>query len=71
MKYLFYFIKKEGQYVIIDADNELEALNKAELVASDVRYDQAEKFYGVEYCCHADNFREGEYPTADELMEEY
>lgn len=71
MKYLFYFIKKEGQYVIIDADNELEALNKAELAASDVRYDQAEKFYGVEYCCHADNFREGEYPTVDELTKKY
>ena len=71
MKYLFYFIKKEGQYVIVDADNELEALDKAELVASDVRYDQAENFYGVEYCCNADDFREGEYPTVDELMEEY
>ena len=71
MKYLFYFIKKEGQYVIIDADNELEALNKAELAASDVRYDQAENFYGVEYCCHADNFHEGEYPTVDELTKKY
>lgn len=65
MKYLFYFTKSEGKYVIVDADNELEALDKAELAASDIKYDQAEIFYEVEYCCHADNFREGEYPTAD------
>ena len=71
MRYLFYFTKSEGQYVIVDADNESEAFDKAELAASDIRYNQAEIFYETEYCCHADNFHESEYPTVDELMEEY
>lgn len=63
MRYLFYFTKTEGQYVIVDADNESEAYKKAELAACDIGYDQAEISYEVEYCRHADGFHKNEYPT--------
>lgn len=71
MKYVFYFTESKGQYAIVDADNESEAREKAELAAYNIRYDQTEIFYAAEYCCRADSFHENEYLTIDELTEEY